>query len=432
VVRFFLGIVGQTGAGKSTMTQAIFRMLDPAEGTILIDGVDTSRVSLHQLRSALSLIPQDPTLFFGTVRYNLDPFGIRTDEEIWAALDMVELKSVVSNMDGNLEHKCEESGKNFSVGQRQLICMARALLRKSKILLLDEATASVDVETDAIIQKTIKKAFKDCTVVTIAHRLNTIIECDKVLVLDRGEIAEYDDPLLLLEKKGHFYGMVYATGEKSAEFLYKTASEAHMKRIGARKRAVNIHKAKASKSTRKNKGRKEKSNEKRKPTEKRTRKTSEVLRNDWKEKSKNWKINSREQQKQTGGLDKSLREWRENSRRQLLEMSLKESNGKGREEIKESKGKGREERKGREEIIESKGKREEIIESKGKGREGREEIKESKEKPKKECDSEIELPDPNPEVKLGAIEEIEENEGKEEELEERIRREPFQAQDPKN
>jgi len=203
--------------------QALFRIEEPASGTIYIDGVDFTSVGLRNLRSKLSIIPQDPTLFMAPLRYNLDPFNEYSDNEIWNALEMVQLRDVVVGFESKLEQKCEEGGSNFSVGQRQLICMARALLKKSSILLLDEATASVDVETDSIIQSTIRRAFKNCTVLTIAHRLNTIMDSDMVLVLEKGEVAEYDSPLSLLQKQGLFYSMVQATGASSAEYLEKIA-----------------------------------------------------------------------------------------------------------------------------------------------------------------------------------------------------------------
>eukprot|EP01125_Pyxidicula_operculata_P005095 TRINITY_DN1865_c0_g2_i1.p1 TRINITY_DN1865_c0_g2~~TRINITY_DN1865_c0_g2_i1.p1 ORF type:complete len:1412 (-),score=393.26 TRINITY_DN1865_c0_g2_i1:115-4284(-) len=207
-----VGIVGRTGSGKSSLLQALFRMEEPNSGCIKIDGVDTSKISLSQLRRSLSIIPQDPVLFIGTVRYNLDPFDEKTDEELWTALRRVELEEYVKKMDGGLLGKVEADGKNFSVGQRQLICMARALLKNSPILLLDEATASVDVETDMLIQRTVRSEFKDRTVLTIAHRLNTIMDSDKVLVLDRGNVMEYDSPDNLIKKGGIFASMVQASG----------------------------------------------------------------------------------------------------------------------------------------------------------------------------------------------------------------------------
>ncbi|XP_055919617.1 multidrug resistance-associated protein 1-like isoform X7 [Eupeodes corollae] len=203
-----VGIVGRTGAGKSSLTLSLFRIIEAAEGRILIDGVDISTLGLHMLRSRLTIIPQDPVLFSGSLRMNLDPFQKNSDDEIWSALELSHLKTFVKGMTAGLNHEISEGGENLSVGQRQLVCLARALLRKTKVLVLDEATAAVDLETDDLIQKTIRSEFKDCTVLTIAHRLNTILDSDKVIVLDRGEIIEFDSPTSLLEDKNSaFYSM---------------------------------------------------------------------------------------------------------------------------------------------------------------------------------------------------------------------------------
>ncbi|XP_061183962.1 multidrug resistance-associated protein 1-like isoform X1 [Saccostrea echinata] len=203
-----VGIVGRTGAGKSSLTVALFRLIESAGGQIVIDGQRISDMGLHDLRSKLTILPQDPVLFSGTLRMNIDPFDAYTDREIWNALEHSHLKSYVEGLPEGLQHECGEGGQNLSVGQRQLVCLARTLLRKTKILILDEATAAVDMETDDLIQKTIRTEFKDSTVLTIAHRLNTIMDYDKVLVLDQGLVKEYDSPENLLKNKSTvFYGM---------------------------------------------------------------------------------------------------------------------------------------------------------------------------------------------------------------------------------
>lgn len=197
-----IGIVGRTGAGKSSLTLALFRIIEAAEGFISIDGVDTSKIGLHDLRTRLAIIPQDSQAFEGTVRDNLDPNNDHSDSELWRVLELSHLKKhVKENMEGGLDAKVKEGGSNFSVGQRQLMCLARALLTPTSILVLDEATAAVDVETDKIIQETIRTEFKNRTILTIAHRLNTILDSDKIVVLNQGEIAEFDTPAELLKRK---------------------------------------------------------------------------------------------------------------------------------------------------------------------------------------------------------------------------------------
>ncbi|KAK2885071.1 ATP-binding cassette sub-family C member 3 isoform X2 [Channa argus] len=207
-----IGIVGRTGAGKSSMTLCLFRLLEAAGGEITIDEVKIAEIGLHDLRSKLTIIPQEPVLFSGTLRMNLDPFEKYSDEEVWKALDHSHLHKFVSNHPAKLELECSEGGENLSVGQRQLVCLARALLRKTRILILDEATAAIDLETDDLIQSTIRTQFEDCTVFTIAHRLNTIMDYTRVLVLDKGQIAEFDTPTNLMSKKGIFYGMAKDAG----------------------------------------------------------------------------------------------------------------------------------------------------------------------------------------------------------------------------
>ncbi|XP_075435703.1 ATP-binding cassette sub-family C member 3 isoform X3 [Ascaphus truei] len=207
-----VGIVGRTGAGKSSMTLCLFRILEAAEGTIKIDGVNISEIGLHDLRSMLTIIPQDPVLFSGTLRMNLDPFDKYSEDDIWKVLELSHLKKFVTSQSSKLDYECSEGGENLSVGQRQLICLARALLRKTRILILDEATAAIDLETDDLIQMTIRTEFEDCTVLTIAHRLNTIMDYTRVLVLDKGQIAEFDTPTNLIAAKGIFYGMAKDAG----------------------------------------------------------------------------------------------------------------------------------------------------------------------------------------------------------------------------
>ncbi|XP_022605714.1 multidrug resistance-associated protein 9-like [Seriola dumerili] len=195
-----LGIVGKTGSGKSSLAAALFRLVEPAAGRILIDGVDITSISLSDLRRKLSIIPQDPVLFTGTVRYNLDPFSVHSDEEVWAALEKTYMKDTVSGLDGKLQAELTQDEGTFSAGQRQLMCLSRALLRNSKIVLLDEASASVDAETDSLIQITIRDSFQHCTTLTIAHRIHTILQVDRVLVLDHGQVIEFDHPDVLKQR----------------------------------------------------------------------------------------------------------------------------------------------------------------------------------------------------------------------------------------
>ncbi|XP_043697568.1 ABC transporter C family member 3-like isoform X2 [Telopea speciosissima] len=196
-----IGIVGRTGSGKSTFVQALFHMLEPVAGQIWIDGVNIFKIGLHDLRSRLSIIPQDPTMFEGTLRSNLDPLEEYTDEQIWEALDKCQLGDEVRKKEGKLDSSVTENGENWSMGQRQLVCLGRALLKRSKVLILDEATASVDTMTDYLIQQTLTQHFSGSTVITIAHRITSILDIDMVLLLDNGLILEYDSPAKLLEIK---------------------------------------------------------------------------------------------------------------------------------------------------------------------------------------------------------------------------------------
>lgn len=219
-----IGIVGRTGAGKSSLISALFRLAQ-IEGEILIDDVATKELNLHHLRSKISIIPQEPVLFSGTLRKNLDPFDEHEDDELWSALEDVELKTVVSEFPGTLFHQMSEDGSNLSVGQRQLLCLARAIIKKTKILVLDEATANVDNKTDELIQQTIRMKLSQCTVLTIAHRLHTIMDSDKVLVMDEGKVVEFGHPYLLIQKSGIFCSLVAKTGSKMAAVLTEMARE---------------------------------------------------------------------------------------------------------------------------------------------------------------------------------------------------------------
>ncbi|KAM9352588.1 ATP-binding cassette sub-family C member 8 isoform 3-T3 [Symphorus nematophorus] len=196
-----VGICGRTGSGKSSFSLAFFRMVDMFEGRIVIDDIDIAKLPLQTLRSRLSIILQDPILFSGTIRFNLDPEMKATDEMLWEALDIAQLKPVVKSLPGGLDATVTEGGENFSQGQRQLFCLARAFVRKSSILIMDEATASIDMATESILQKVVMTAFADRTVVTIAHRVHTILNADLVIVMKRGIILEYDRPEALLDKE---------------------------------------------------------------------------------------------------------------------------------------------------------------------------------------------------------------------------------------
>uniref|UniRef100_A0A8C9H2B1 ATP binding cassette subfamily C member 10 n=1 Tax=Piliocolobus tephrosceles TaxID=591936 RepID=A0A8C9H2B1_9PRIM len=191
-----LGIVGRTGSGKSSLLLVLFRLLEPSSGRVLLDGVDISQLELAQLRSQLAIIPQEPFLFSGTVRENLDPRGLHKDRALWQALEQCHLSEVITSM-GGLDGELGEGGRSLSLGQRQLLCLARALLTDAKILCIDEATASVDQKTDQLLQQTICKRFANKTVLTVAHRLNTILNSDRVLVLQAGRVVELDSPATL-------------------------------------------------------------------------------------------------------------------------------------------------------------------------------------------------------------------------------------------
>ncbi|CAO1628044.1 unnamed protein product [Parajaminaea phylloscopi] len=207
-----IGVVGRTGAGKSSLTLALFRIIEAAGGAIYIDGVNTSEIGLKDLRSGVAIIPQDACLWGGSLRDNLDPTGRSSDAALWQALEQAKLKEHVQGMKGGLDAELSEGASNFSAGQRQLICIARALLRGAKVLVLDEATSSIDLETDEYIQRIVRDQFHGTTI-TIAHRLPTILESDRVLVMKDGGVAEFDSPKKLLEDKDSiFYSMAVEAG----------------------------------------------------------------------------------------------------------------------------------------------------------------------------------------------------------------------------
>ena len=224
-----VGIVGRTGSGKSTMLLALFRMVELASGSISIDGIDISTLSMDDLRSKITIIPQDPLLFQGTIRSNLDPFHHSNTDEIWSVLDRVGLRERIEKDSRGLEGAVANNGSNFSVGQRQLLCLARALLKRCKVLLLDEATASVDFECDTMIQQTIRREFATCTVLTIAHRLATVVDSDLVCVLDHGVVIEYESPARLLEREDSaFAKMVRKLGDEQFAALKAVADTAKL------------------------------------------------------------------------------------------------------------------------------------------------------------------------------------------------------------
>ncbi|XP_026002192.1 multidrug resistance-associated protein 5 [Astatotilapia calliptera] len=207
-----IGIVGRTGSGKSSLGVALFRLVELTGGSIIIDGVNVAQIGLYDLRSKLAIIPQEPVLFIGTIRSNLDPWDQYSDAEVWEALEKTHIKEMVSQLPHSLHSEVTENGENFSVGERQLLCVARALLRNSKILLLDEATAAIDTETDRLIQETIRTAFGSCTTLIIAHRLNTVMSCSRVMVMDSGQILEFDSPVALLaDENSRFRAMIEAS-----------------------------------------------------------------------------------------------------------------------------------------------------------------------------------------------------------------------------
>jgi len=213
-------------------------LVELSGGKIEIDGQNFSELALFDLRSRLAIIPQDPVLFEGTVRFNLDPFNNCSDTEIWEALERTQLKEVVLKVDGLLSGAVLPGGANFSVGQRQLFCLARAILRKTQILIMDEATASVDPATDELVQRMIRKEFDHCTVLTIAHRLNTISDSDRILVLSDGRIQEFDSPKNLLANKDSLYAQLIKETHKAELYTDEKAEIPELKDISVPKPSV--------------------------------------------------------------------------------------------------------------------------------------------------------------------------------------------------
>jgi len=223
-----VGIAGRTGCGKSTMMMTLYRLVEPCGGSLRIDGQDVLSMGLRDLRSRLALVPQDPVIFSGTIRTNLDPFDDYTDEQLWGTLSKVSMAEVVRQMGAGLTASVDEGGQNLSVGQRQLLGMARALLRNARILVLDEATSNVDNSTDLLIQKTLREAFADCTVLTIAHRLHTIMNSDRIMVLDSGNIMEFKPPAALLEDRSSYFSRLVEEATKQHAGMKQTKSQADM------------------------------------------------------------------------------------------------------------------------------------------------------------------------------------------------------------
>jgi len=226
-----IGIVGRTGAGKSSLISSLFRLAESCEGYIEIDGLKTGNMGLHDLRKKISIIPQEPTLFHATLRKNMDPFGEYPDSDIWAVLQDVNLAEDLQENNMTLDLKISEGGSNFSVGQKQLVCLGRAILKRNRILILDEATANVDPETDEIIQRAIRDKFSTCTVLTIAHRLHTVMDSDRMIVLDAGRLIEFDEPIKLLnDPNSSLSQLVQQTGKEEAHKLMQIAKMAATKR----------------------------------------------------------------------------------------------------------------------------------------------------------------------------------------------------------
>lgn len=219
-----IGVVGRTGSGKSTLLISLFRFIEASEGNITIDGVDISQIGLKTLRKSLLIIPQIPILFSGTIRYNLDPFNEFQDHEIWKALDRVHMKEKIQQI--GLSGNVTENGSNFSIGERQLLSLCRCILRRAKIIIFDESTAFVDHNSDEIVQKVIREEFKESTIITVAHRLDTIIDSDMVAFMQDGEIIEIGSPKeLLSQHDSNFSKLVNETGKNYSAHLKKKAND---------------------------------------------------------------------------------------------------------------------------------------------------------------------------------------------------------------
>jgi ATP-binding cassette subfamily C (CFTR/MRP) protein 10 len=212
-----IGIVGRTGSGKSTIMGTIFRLFEIEKGRILLGGQDISRIGLRALRRQITIVPQDPILFSGCLRQNLDPLGVRTDDELRSVLSRCYLDELMQGLNGGLSAAVAEGGSNFSLGERQVLCLARALLRQAKVLCLDEATANIDPTNDKRIQDVLSNDFGDCLMLTIAHRLHTVIRYNRIMVLDAGRLAQLDTPANLLAELGIFQGLANQAGI-TAEF----------------------------------------------------------------------------------------------------------------------------------------------------------------------------------------------------------------------
>ena len=204
-----IGLVGRTGCGKSTLALCLFRLIEPFSGKIYIDDVDITSIGLKKLRENLTIITQESTILDGTLRYNFDPKGEHSDKEIYKVLKKIGFDDFVKKKRFKLSHTISENGSNLSIGEKQLICITRAILRKSKIVILDEATASIDFKHEEIVQKAIDQLLKNSTLISIAHRIKTVLNSDKILVLENGEVKEFDKPDVLLKDKNSYFSELY-------------------------------------------------------------------------------------------------------------------------------------------------------------------------------------------------------------------------------